>query len=277
MESDTKSLRPFAIYDRRSSSWRTPPRSVGAKVGSTLYSATWPKSGMTRTGQAFERPTSERPTGGSESSYSPIGSEPASLRGLPTPLARDWKTPTPADPQRRARHGIGLPSAISELLPTPQARDDSRAGCSPASRKARGHQVNLPDAVTTFLPTPAGSNPNDGEDPTGWLLRRARHRARRINGNGMGMPLSIAVRLLPTPRASDTGTPGRRASTGFRPPLSQEVLPLFPTPRGTEGTKGSPNQRGSKGDLTLSSAVVRLLPAAHQATVTIYNHDAEVE
>lgn len=38
--------------------------------------------------------------------------------------------------------------------------------------------------------------------------------------------LPSAVAHLPTPRASDTGTPGRRASDGFRPPLSQVVLPL---------------------------------------------------
>lgn len=122
------------------------------------------------------------------------------------------------------------PCESVRLLPTPQARDDTRGGCSPESRLAGGHQVNLTDTVTTFLPTPASSNPNDGEDPAGWLQRQARHRARGINGNGMGMPLSIAVRLLPTPRASDTGTSGRRAGAGFRPPLSQEVLPLFPTP-----------------------------------------------
>ncbi|MFC0107958.1 hypothetical protein [Kibdelosporangium aridum] len=137
--------------------------------------------------------------------------------------------------------------------------------------------MNLPDAVTTFLPTPVRSNPNDGEDPTGWLRRRARHRAREINGNEMGMPLSIAVRLLPTPRICDTGTPSRKASQGLRPPLSQAVLPLLPTPRGTEGTKGSPNQHGSKGDLTLSSAVVRLRLTAlagvnreRHTTVTIH-------
>lgn len=31
------------------------------------------------------------------------------------------------------------------------------------------------------------------------------------------------VRLLPTPRASDTGTAGRRGSEGFRPPMSQVI------------------------------------------------------
>jgi DNA (cytosine-5)-methyltransferase 1 len=81
-----------------------------------------------------------------------------------------------------------------------------------------------------------------------------------------------AVCLLPTPRASDTGTAGRKAGQGFRPPLSQQVLPLvdpgtgpvmeptalLPTPRATDGTKGCPAQRGSKGDLMLPSAVIRL-------------------
>lgn len=35
---------------------------------------------------------------------------------------------------------------------------------------------------------------------------------------------------------------------------------LLPTPRATDGTKGGPNQRGSKGDPMLPSAVHRLLP-----------------
>ncbi|WP_229688388.1 hypothetical protein [Micromonospora yangpuensis] len=63
------------------------------------------------------------------------------------------------------------------------------------------------------------------------------------------------ARLLPTPRASDTGTPGRRAGAGFRPPLSQVLLP---TPRATDGEKGCPGQRGSHGDLTLPAAAVRV-------------------
>jgi hypothetical protein len=73
------------------------------------------------------------------------------------------------------------------------------------------------------------------------------------------------ARRLPTPRASDTGTAGRRAGAGFRPPLSQQVLPLadpetlLPTPRATDGTKGCPAQRGSQGDFMLPSAIIGLL------------------
>jgi hypothetical protein len=87
----------------------------------------------------------------------------------------------------------------------------------------------------------------------------------RIQSGGPSLP--DEARLLPTPRASDTGTAGRRAGHGFGPPLSQQVLPLtdpkafLPTPRASDGTKGCPAQRGSKGDLMLPSAVMRLQPA----------------
>ncbi len=38
-------------------------------------------------------------------------------------------------------------------------------------------------------------------------------------------------RVFPTPKASDTGTAGRRASEGWRPPLSEVLISLLPTPR----------------------------------------------
>lgn len=37
-------------------------------------------------------------------------------------------------------------------------------------------------------------------------------------------------------------------------------MKLMPTPRATDGTKGGPNQRGSKGDLMLPSLAAQLLP-----------------
>ncbi|WP_291408821.1 hypothetical protein [Actinophytocola sp.] len=104
-----------------------------------------------------------------------------------------------------------------------------------------------------LLPTPTASD-----------AKNCTHRTQRG-----GPSLPDQARLLPTPRASDTGTVGRRAGAGFRPPLSQQVLPLvatlpnsealLPTPRATDGTKGCPAQRGSKGDLMLPSAVIRLV------------------
>jgi DNA (cytosine-5)-methyltransferase 1 len=64
-------------------------------------------------------------------------------------------------------------------------------------------------------------------------------------------------RLLPTPKASDSGTEGRRASEGFRPPLSQVVFEqLLPTPRTSDA-----NGAGHHGDggMDLRTAVT-LLP-----------------
>jgi DNA (cytosine-5)-methyltransferase 1 len=140
------------------------------------------------------------------------------------------------------------------MLPTPQARDgDNRGPADPARRRAGGHQVNLHDAVDAvmkLLPTPTASD--------------AKNCTRRTQTGGPSLP--DQARLLLTARASNTGMPGRRAEPGFRPPLSQQVLPLvdpeafLPTPRATDGTKGCPAQRGSKGDLMLPSAVMRLVP-----------------
>lgn len=45
-----------------------------------------------------------------------------------------------------------------------------------------------------------------------------------------GMNLRMAVALLPTPRATDTGTPGRRSSEGWRPQLGQVIHSLLPKP-----------------------------------------------
>jgi hypothetical protein len=126
-------------------------------------------------------------------------------------------------------------------LPTPCARDG----------KGPGHQYGLPDLIEPggtrhdLLPTPTTTNHRSPANTAPRDTTQARH----------GDVLGEGVRLLPTPRASDTGTPGRRAGPGFRPPLSQVLLP---TPRATDGLKGCPGQRGSHGDLTLPSAAVRV-------------------
>lgn len=116
-------------------------------------------------------------------------------------------------------------------LPTPCARDG----------KGPGLPYGLPDLIE-----PSGSTHGLLSTSTaGRSARDVEHGHTRADG----------ARLLPTPRASDTGTPGRRAGVGFRPPLSQVLLP---TPRATDGEKGCPGQRGSHGDLTLPSAAVRV-------------------
>jgi DNA (cytosine-5)-methyltransferase 1 len=130
------------------------------------------------------------------------------------------------------------------MLPTPTAHDGSSNGISADSRQGG---PSLLDRLR-LLPTPTASD--------------AKNCTHRTQDGGPSLP--DQARLLPTPKASDTDTARRQAGTGFRPPLSQQMLPLvdpeafLPTPRATDGTKGCPAQRGSKGDLMLPSAVMRL-------------------
>ena len=97
-----------------------------------------------------------------------------------------------------------------------------------------------PELASQLLPTPVVNDMGAAYTPETWDAWTARMRARHGNGNGHGKSLNIeAQRLLPTPRA-------------------------------TEGTKGGPNQRGSKGDLTLSSAVHDFGP--YQAAIARWEH-----
>lgn len=120
----------------------------------------------------------------------------------------------------------------------------------------------------TLLPTPAASNPNDGEDPETWLSRSAALKAKHGNGNGAGMPLGIAVQLLPTPKASNNENRQSLDRYGMNLGQALGITPLLPTSRATDGTKGGPNQRGSSGDLMLPSAVMQLLPTPSVADAT---------
>lgn len=95
----------------------------------------------------------------------------------------------------------------------------------------------------------------------------------------MNLRSAVAVLgdLLPTPRASPNEdrqtrrTPSQEAGTHGKS-LAAEVCSLLPTPRATDGTKGSPNQKGSKGDLTLPSAAHRVSSGALTPTPSPSGH-----
>lgn len=115
-----------------------------------------------------------------------------------------------------------------ELLPTPAAYDGMKGGSQhPAKRRAGGHQPSVADVVEHLLPTPCASP--SGNTPEEHLRKK----------------------------------PGRERVTDLSILVENDLLAtggkLLPTPRASDGEKGGPNQRGSKGDLTVSSAV-HLLP-----------------
>ena len=95
-----------------------------------------------------------------------------------------------------------------------------------------------PIAATDFglLPTTNASVANDGEEPETWLARRAILKAKKMNGNGAGMPLSIAVRLLPTPKWQNANAPATHGEGG---PDLQTAVAMLPTPSaGDEKDRG---------------------------------------
>lgn len=247
-------------------------------------------------------------------------------------VSRDWKgwvTQLRQDYSQRVKQGRPTDESACSSWPTASARDwkdtcgmsesgenpdgterkrldqlaravfhDQRTGPGKPMRGQRVQEsINTTGShpVPSEWPTPSATNPNEGESLESWEARRAEQIAKNQNGNGMGTPLGVAVRLWPTPRASenDQGTAANPMADGvsswiaqgrgatLTTAVKQELWPtvtvngnhnrkglsetsgdglstavkMFPTPRASDVEKGSPNQRGSKGDQMLPSAV----------------------
>lgn len=132
------------------------------------------------------------------------------------------------------------------LMPTPTGRDHK-------GRNQRDDATCLPGAVA-LLPTPNATVAQDGERPETWLARREVVKAKRINGNGMGMPLTIAVQLLPTPTSMDSKASG--GSTPSDVTLTDAVvrtsLGARTNPRFGDGN--TPSDGPPPGQLTIGDA-----------------------
>jgi len=179
---------------------------------------------------------------------------------LPTPRARDGKG---------AGYEDDLPSTVGRLLPTPAASNPND-GESLESWEAR-RQRNLAKGINgNGQGTPLGiavrmlSNPS--APPADAASGCTTPEGSAPDALDAPTPTSDGpVKLLPTPAASFPGS-----TANFRPdgtPYGEgygmtllDAVRLLPTPRASDGEKGGPNQRGSKGDLMLPSAVSQLLP-----------------
>ncbi|WP_329595493.1 hypothetical protein OG195_27420 [Streptomyces sp. NBC_01362] len=136
---------------------------------------------------------------------------------------------------------------VVSLLPTPRASEnENRQTKRTPSQIAGTHGKCLAAEVCELLPTPVVADARDTANfrPDGTPY-----------GQGYGKTLTDAARLLPTPTATPYGN-NQSDSPGaaVRPSLNSLAPSLLPTPRASDGEKGGPNQRGSKGDLTLPSA-----------------------
>lgn len=100
----------------------------------------------------------------------------------------------------------------------------------------------IEDAVARW-PTPAASVINDGESPTSFFERRDRLKRTANNGNGAGVPLTIAAVSWPTASARDwKGVDRQQVDRGNARPLN-EVASTWPTP--TSLSFGDSHQPGN--------------------------------
>jgi len=130
--------RSFASYDRDTHTWRTFQESL-LHGTSVLFSASWPKSGMTANGVAYRLPPLARGTNGSACGF--------------------WPTPCVHGNHNRKglskNSGDGLSTAVKRY-PTPSA--SMMTGADMIQAQYSGNDPNRPsyqDAKKRFLPTPS--------------------------------------------------------------------------------------------------------------------------
>ena len=118
------------------------------------------------------------------------------------------------------------------------------------------------DTGEGLWPTPDASVAQDGEKPATWLERRERVKETADNSNGMGMPLTIAVQMWPTP---DTGLSanghGRRGVSSNPNHQSGRDLEAaartraWPTPTAQDASNNAGPSQYERNSLPLNAAV----------------------
>jgi DNA (cytosine-5)-methyltransferase 1 len=144
-----------------------------------------------------------------------------------TPHANIWKNASTMEERTRGGHTVNLQDQV-RAWPTPTAS----AGGSNSRSKAvteRGHGTNLLGAVTrTMWPTPTASQRNLNESPESFIARAEFWRSSK--GYHNHIPLSVLVKMWPTPVAADSHT-GRVAYARGNPTLEAAAQrSMWPTP-----------------------------------------------
>lgn len=151
------------------------------------------------------------------------------------------------------------PSLLDDLGWTSSSLDLPRSG-SMLSGRVYERPTSAPRIVesggSSLLGTPTA---NVYEQEVDVFVDRARRmKERHGNGNGAGTPLSVQVKMLPTPRSSD-GPKGGPNQTGDG--LQPAVKALLPTPTSQAAKHGTDDRGpGTLDDHNLWSVATRLLP-----------------
>lgn len=218
--------KPIATWNPTRGLWEDPNGTVDLlSEHSEPFWETWPISGMTRDGRAYELPMPALPMAEPESSSSP---DPV----LPTPGASWFEPQGPDDP--------------SEW----EAWKADRA-----SRGIATGQGTLPTALRNqaLLPTPEAKLSDSGPDYA---------RANREGSGGDDLTTTVFRRLLPTPLTSDDKSPwaGEAPEERDRSTQLRSIHYLLPTPTVAVQNPDANWQNRPTGGLTLPSAVQGLLP-----------------
>lgn len=242
----------FASYDPVSSSWRTSQHSLFPTEGLTLYSETWPRSGMMRSGIASRRPTLAHLTAGiaSGSWATPVASrsigsttiEAATREAvrlgknrwtLMTQIAERWRTPhaniwknaSTMEERTSGGHTVNLQDQV-RAWPTPTASLRTMQDLEQA--RFAGDDPKRPPYSRAWFPTPTASLRNLNESPLSFIERAEFWR--RSKGYHNHMPLSVLVQMWPTPVAADSHA-GRVAYARGNPTLEAAAQrSMWPTP-----------------------------------------------
>lgn len=172
--------RKLATYNPATCVWETDDLCMGGH--SEPYSATWPSSGMTQGGTAYELPTWAPPTAGSASSSWRIPVEGL----LWTPVTTPERPQKGRDPDKWP---ASLNQQVTEDLPSsPTYRADLAATCSRSPD---------PDDEADLLPTHMRNDPS---------YRSPDSQARRSSTGFTDLVTALdSEGLVPTPRAGITG------------------------------------------------------------------------
>lgn len=190
--------------------------------------------------------------------------------GRPHLRDRVWIVGTRREPKPRGWMSVPIPQV--KRWPRAGWASEGRAGEDAARWPKRGAWPLVSPGVcppSGIWPTPSGGTFNDAENVHEWAARRERVKEAIGNGNGFGMPLGIAARLWPTPKASDEGDRGlsvERREAGVVDGL-RVAAKLWPTPAYGD-SKGAANLTANRNPANLGSRGGSGNPASAGVTLT---------
>ena len=226
-------------WDQDSSSWRTSQASLwevmdGHHMGAP-WSESWPRSGMTRSGELYPLPTRvphTSETGGG-------------LWHIPTPTSADVYTANMESSQQSddSMHSVSLPDFVGRF-PTPSTMDHIDRKQMRPSRAATNRKTGYLSEMIGNWPTPTPWEQQESIE--NWTERRERERAKGRNGNGFGIPLDMAARLWATPTINDSKNNGSASQQERRgSDLNVQVKQMLPTPSSAYAVGSSGGSRGA--------------------------------